>query len=225
VFSHTGSSEYAIDWNMTIGTPFYSARDGVVVDVVEDQWLSKFNPGVCPYPVSESCETPGSDANTIMIRHEDGTWSLYAHFKQNGALVTAGQVITGKTVLGYSGNTGYTTGPHTHFQVTRAATFDNPLGWISETLYVTYVDFYGNVFVPSVQDIYSASPSYPPQLSPVSLVMLPSYPPTANISQDISQIFQFFNISSPSTILTPNLIRIWVFLMVLLLISCNSLPK
>ena len=54
-------------------------------------------------------------ANTVEIRHADGTIGLYMHL-QSGT-VKAGQSVTQGAVLGKSGNSGWSTGPHTHVQV------------------------------------------------------------------------------------------------------------
>lgn len=50
-----------------------------------------------------------------LIDHANGLSTLYAH--QDVISVTAGQKVTTGDVIGYSGNTGYSTGPHLHFTV------------------------------------------------------------------------------------------------------------
>lgn len=59
----------------------------------------------------------------IVISHPNGTQTLYAHLSK--VLVTSGQPVSQGTVIGYSGNTGMSTGPHLHFEVRGAA---NPFG-------------------------------------------------------------------------------------------------
>jgi len=216
LFSHTGATEYAIDWSMPIGTPVYSARDGVVVDIVDDQWLSKFDPGVCPAPVSEYCPTPGSDANTVMIRHDDGTWGLYAHLKQYSVVVTEGQAVTGKTVIAYSGNTGYSSGPHLHYQVTRASSYDNPQGWTSETLFAEFVDNTTKVWVPQVSNTYSAGTTHPAQIKALTAVPFLSYPPIVNLSSFENSTYPFTLLASVSTRTLP------VFLTTVFLVLISS---
>lgn len=100
-------NRYAVDFDMPVGTPVVAARSGVVVDVVL------------------SHEAGGRDisfieqANMITIVHEDGTLAEYAHLSPGPALVKRGQQVAAGTVIGYSGNTGYSTGPHLHFVVSR----------------------------------------------------------------------------------------------------------
>ena len=50
-----------------------------------------------------------------LIDHANGLSTLYAH--QDTIAVTPGQRVSTGDVIGYSGNTGYSTGPHLHFTV------------------------------------------------------------------------------------------------------------
>jgi len=50
-----------------------------------------------------------------LIDHSNGLSTLYAH--QDVISVTPGQKVSTGDVIGYSGNTGYSTGPHLHFTV------------------------------------------------------------------------------------------------------------
>jgi murein DD-endopeptidase MepM/ murein hydrolase activator NlpD len=102
-FSH--QNDFAIDFMMEEGTAICAARDGVVVEVKEDS-----NYG-CPEP---QCSKYG---NYILIMHRDGTFSGYWHLKLNGAIVENGQQVTAGQVIGFSGNTGWSNGPHLHFEV------------------------------------------------------------------------------------------------------------
>jgi murein DD-endopeptidase MepM/ murein hydrolase activator NlpD len=107
-FSHQGTEQYAIDWKMPEGTPVLAARGGVVVEVRDDSSAGgpdrKFLPS----------------ANFILIQHSDGTLGKYAHLLQGSARVKIGQLVEPGTLIGLSGNTGYSSGPHLHFSVYRA---------------------------------------------------------------------------------------------------------
>jgi len=57
----------------------------------------------------------GGYGNFIVILHDNGTQSLYAHMST--ATVTNGQKVTKGQLVGYIGMTGLTTGPHVHFEI------------------------------------------------------------------------------------------------------------
>lgn len=104
-YSHTGSSQYALDFAADVGTPVLAARGGVVIDIKADS-----NTG-------GPSEDYADDANYIAILHEDGTTGEYYHLKFEGVLVTRGQTITRGQHIGYTGNTGFSSLPHLHFAV------------------------------------------------------------------------------------------------------------
>jgi murein DD-endopeptidase MepM/ murein hydrolase activator NlpD len=107
-FSHSGPDEYAIDWKMPMGTPVLAARDGVVVKSKDDS--DRGGP-------DRKFET---SANCILIQHPDGTLGIYAHLRKGGNLVKVGDKVKAGDLIGASGNTGFTSGPHLHFSVFKA---------------------------------------------------------------------------------------------------------
>lgn len=101
--SHKDSD--ALDFNLNTGDKIFAAREGLAIEVVENNTKScsdiscaKFN-------------------NRIIIMHSDGTFAEYSHLKFQGAEVNPGDQIKKGQLIGYSGNTGYSTGPHLHFSV------------------------------------------------------------------------------------------------------------
>ena len=60
-----------------------------------------------------------SYGNYIMIYHSNGTYTLYAHLSSMS--VSVGQTVTQGQVIGYSGSTGWVTGPHLHFEMRNAS--------------------------------------------------------------------------------------------------------
>ncbi len=112
-FSHTGLEEFAVDFDMPVGTPVHAARAGIVARVEESH-----NKGCW----EDGC---GAYANYIVILHSDGTTGEYYHLMQNGAMVEIGDSVAQGQMIGYSGNTGHSTMPHLHFAVYRASEWGN----------------------------------------------------------------------------------------------------
>lgn len=112
-FSHVGLEQYAVDFNMSVGTPVHAARAGVVARIEESNDIGCWQDGC------------GAYANYIVIVHNDGTTGEYYHLQQNGALIDVGDHIIAGEKIGLSGNTGHTTMPHLHFAVYRAAEWGN----------------------------------------------------------------------------------------------------
>lgn len=57
----------------------------------------------------------GAYGNEVVLQHADGVYSQYAHMSRVD--VSAGQTVAGGQVLGLSGDTGNTSGPHLHMEV------------------------------------------------------------------------------------------------------------
>jgi murein DD-endopeptidase MepM/ murein hydrolase activator NlpD len=57
----------------------------------------------------------GGSGNIVVLEHGFGFSTLYGHTKKN--TVTVGQKVKRGDVIGYIGSTGYSTGPHVHYEV------------------------------------------------------------------------------------------------------------
>jgi len=66
----------------------------------------------------------GSYGNTVIITHENGYQSMYAHLSR--IYVHAGMEVSRGKTIGKSGNTGYSFGPHLHFEITKDGQNINP---------------------------------------------------------------------------------------------------
>ena len=108
-YSHTGGDCFAIDFKMDEGTHVHAARGGVVVGSRDDSSVGG------PHKKFEW------DANYVLIKHDDGTLGHYVHLQKGGNRVKVGDTVKAGDLIGKSGNTGHTTGPHLHFAVFKAA--------------------------------------------------------------------------------------------------------
>lgn len=102
-FSHQGKN--ALDFNLKMGEKVYASRDGIVIETKSDSDVG------CPEITCKDL------ANRIIIYHKDGTFGEYAHFKKDGIVVKVGDEVKEGQLIGYSGNTGFSSGPHLHFDV------------------------------------------------------------------------------------------------------------
>lgn len=86
----------AIDFGAPSGTPVYAAASGTVI-------------------ISKAGGWNGGYGSYIVVRHDNGTQTLYAHLSRND--VAVGAWVTQGSRIGSVGNTGRSTGPHLHFEV------------------------------------------------------------------------------------------------------------
>jgi murein DD-endopeptidase MepM/ murein hydrolase activator NlpD len=70
-----------------------------------------------------------SYGNYVVINHGNGNTTLYAHM--SSMAVSAGDYVTKGDTIGYVGSTGWSTGPHLHFEITSGGTRVDPLGYFS----------------------------------------------------------------------------------------------
>lgn len=96
---YASGTHNGVDFAASIGTPVRAALTGTITATGNTDAIS-------------GCYSYGK---WVLIKHANGLSTLYAHLSQinvsEGASVSTGQAI------GYSGNTGYATGPHLHFTV------------------------------------------------------------------------------------------------------------
>lgn len=68
-----------------------------------------------------------ANGNCVEVRFADGVTAIFLHLNEN--LVKEGQKLTAGTVVGKSGNTGRSTGPHLHYQLMRGNKVLDPIDY------------------------------------------------------------------------------------------------
>lgn len=96
---YVSGTHNGIDLRAAVGTPIKSAADGTVLGIGDTD-------AVC---------RDASYGKWVLVKHSNGLTTLYAHLSL--IKVGQGQAVTRGSLLGYSGQTGYATGPHLHFTV------------------------------------------------------------------------------------------------------------
>ncbi|MCL2071521.1 MAG: peptidoglycan DD-metalloendopeptidase family protein [Oscillospiraceae bacterium] len=91
---HSGHGAYDIAGTALFGTPIVAGDSGVVVTAVYE-W--------------------GAYGHTVVIQHDNGLRTLYAHNSE--LLVVVGQAVVQGEQIARLGSTGRSTGPHLHFEV------------------------------------------------------------------------------------------------------------
>ena len=116
--AYNGKGHNGMDFGATIGTPVKAVLSGTVVETGNTD----------AYP---GCYSYGK---WVLIKHGNGLATLYAHLSD--IRVKAGQKVYTGQIIAYSGNTGYSTGPHLHFTVYASdAVKVVPLGEYRKTYY------------------------------------------------------------------------------------------
>jgi hypothetical protein len=92
-----------IDYGAPEGTPIRAAADGIVSRAELD--------------TTTATNSKAGYGYHVRLLHPNNTMTIYAHFIENGIMVSTGQNVKMGEVIGRSGNTGMSTGPHLHFEL------------------------------------------------------------------------------------------------------------
>jgi murein DD-endopeptidase MepM/ murein hydrolase activator NlpD len=106
--THRGRMEYAYDLKTNIGTPVYAMRAGRVI-LAEDR-----------YPDTGGGTENISKFNYVLIEHDGGYRSAYVHLQHNfqdKVPIKVDDTVESGQLIGYSGNSGWSSGPHLHVEV------------------------------------------------------------------------------------------------------------
>ena len=97
---HTG-----VDWAAPAGTPIVAGADGTI----------------------ERVGRQGGYGNYIRIRHTNGFATAYGHMSRYADGLEPGMSVKQGQVIGYVGSTGFSTGPHCHYEILVNNKFVNPM--------------------------------------------------------------------------------------------------
>ncbi|BDG06124.1 peptidoglycan DD-metalloendopeptidase family protein [Anaeromyxobacter oryzae] len=92
-----------VDYGAPIGTPVWAVGDGRV----------------------EQAGWNGGCGKSVILKHRNGLETVYCHLSQ--VAVSAGKPVAQKQIIGYTGSTGLSTGPHLHYGVKQGGHYVNPL--------------------------------------------------------------------------------------------------
>jgi hypothetical protein len=141
--SHNGTiSLYAFDFGVGLNTEILAMADGTVAYIHDET-----GPGdLCYNGGGAECV---AYANYVVLRHGDNTMTAYKHL--NEVLVSVGDSLARGDVVGLSGTTGWSTGPHLH--VVR----EEDCGSAScASIPLSFVDFPSNGGVPVTGDVVTS---------------------------------------------------------------------
>ena len=96
-----------VDLAASSGTPIYATKSGTVT----------------------MADYSSVNGYYVTINHGDGYSSLYAHM--TNYIVSSGQTVTKGQIIGYVGTSGWSTGPHLHFEIYYGGSTVNPMDYVS----------------------------------------------------------------------------------------------
>jgi murein DD-endopeptidase MepM/ murein hydrolase activator NlpD len=94
-----------IDWSGPIGTPIVAAGSGTV----------------------EEALYKGGHGKYVRLQHANGYQTTYSHMSGFARGIEPGAKVRQGQIIGFLGNTGYSTGPHLHFEILVNSRFVDPL--------------------------------------------------------------------------------------------------
>jgi murein DD-endopeptidase MepM/ murein hydrolase activator NlpD len=118
-----------VDYATPVGTPVKAIANGKVLFS---------GPSTIKFPSGE----PAGGGYLVKLRHKiNGEWitSAYFHLKKGSLTAKKGDTVLEGEILGLSGNTGESTGPHLHFEIQRGKNYiytNNGTRYTEPTSYV-----------------------------------------------------------------------------------------
>lgn len=120
--SHRISSLYGGRKSPTVGASSFHKGIDISGNYGDNVYAYKYG------KVISSGYNSGGYGNMILIKHEDGSSTRYAHL--SSVLVSVGDTVYGGQMIGRVGSTGISTGNHLHFEVLINGSNVNPYNYI-----------------------------------------------------------------------------------------------
>ena len=120
----SGNQHRGLDFGIPIGTKVGAATAGTIVTAYTGDNYNTYKEGRRVF------------GQYVLIKGNNGLYYRYGHLSKVG--VKAGQLVNAGDTIGLSGNTGYSTGPHLHFQVQRSTANNSdisPYNYITSALF------------------------------------------------------------------------------------------
>jgi len=109
------------------GEKVLAPGDGIIVKVVNDITDNKVG------------NMPEGAGNLIIIDHENGEYSVLAHFKKSSIVVKVGETVVSGQFIGLCGNSGHSSQPHLHYHLQT-----NPIIFTGEGLPAQFLSYISN---------------------------------------------------------------------------------
>jgi murein DD-endopeptidase MepM/ murein hydrolase activator NlpD len=97
-----------------IGVPIFAAVDGTVADAHDGEWDH------------ETSKVSGALANYVILYHGGTQYTWYWHMRRGSVAVSTGQPVKAGQQIGLTGSSGFSTGPHLHFESRDNGTYFEP---------------------------------------------------------------------------------------------------
>lgn len=106
-------AHFGVDYAAAYGTPVHATADGKII--------------------RRGYDSKGG-GNFVKIRHSNGYDTTYMHFSKFAGGQKVGSRVKQGEVIGYVGSTGYATGPHVDYRISRNGKYINPLRFKSPSV-------------------------------------------------------------------------------------------
>ncbi len=103
-----GAFHSGLDFGAPEGTAILAAESGTVIVA---GWTNGFG-------------------NTVIIEHDNSTWTLYGHIRNGGLAVQKGDTVRRGQKVAEVGSTGRSTGNHLHFEVRKNGMAVDPTAYL-----------------------------------------------------------------------------------------------